>query len=326
MATIHEDKFHAYMKRQIASRYARPSNIPGEALESLILYLNNLDTEGKPIIIDSLFPEILIRNIDIKFEELYKVFEHLELVSISRFISEVLNIPQITPSQMRYELNIDNLDEVISTNKSLPDNEFLTSYYPVTFIGAGGTVHNTAYWCHYLSRYNINVREIWDDDVVTFDNMLRFPSEVSKYSSDYKSLVIKRPPLGDISTYIRRIRENDLQENVLYYGAPDIATREMLQNSHFLAATHAGNTADITYKPIQDRYLQFESYGSIRLDYFFMNQAAMAMKFMEIYNNIALTNSISYTENEKLWEYSFTPRDDSNFYWLNQLEYAHISY
>ncbi len=129
----------------------------------------------------------------------------------------------------------------------------------------------------YLSRNKINI----------FNSYLS-KSSLYDYEHYFKQINIKRK--YDNHGYTTRdeygqpeFEVEHIKNKHIFYGAPDIKTREMLvdNNLRFLSATHGGNDFSLILNPTQDSNLQVESYGIIQLSQFFMNQLHMAIKFLE---------------------------------------------
>jgi len=90
----------------------------------------------------------------------------------------------------------------------------------------------------------------------------------------------------------------------IYYGAPDIATRQAMQQvgKILITATHGDNEATLALNPIQDTQLQRESYGVIRLGVFFMNQLRLAIGLLQ-----TLASDQDLTEqNKTLLDYTYS--------------------
>lgn len=80
------------------------------------------------------------------------------------------------------------------------------------------------------------------------------------------------------------VRETTVVEDVIFYGAPGLNTREELSEyGSFISATHGDNGCRLDLNPTQagETQLQVESYGIIQLNAFFMNQLRMAIGLME---------------------------------------------
>lgn len=92
----------------------------------------------------------------------------------------------------------------------------------------------------------------------------------------------------------------------IYYGAPDIATRQACfdRKLPLITATHGDDDISIAINPLQDSMLQRESYGVIKLGVFFMNQIRATIGLLEL-----LASDTDLTlPNQSFLEYSY-PRD-----------------
>ena len=95
------------------------------------------------------------------------------------------------------------------------------------------------------------------------------------------------------------------RDNVILYGAPDIATRiNLTKAGRFISATHATNSCNVYINPIQDSTIQVESYGMIQLAPFFMNQLRMTISLLEILSSDNLDELLS-EQDKSVLEYSF---------------------
>ena len=194
--------------------------------------------------------------------------------------------------------------------------------------------------CHFVNTINIfKSVVVFDYDRVDLTNLFRFPRVINPSSSYqnadfgmYKiSMIPNKTVLADRldkSTHkitagslgIIRTKESDkngkaisLLEttytlnsnyiNTVFYGAPDIATREMIlnyKNLKFVSATHGNDDCQLYIRPEQDGSIQIESYGMINLSVFFMNQLKMTIGFLEL-----LASDTDLTQTQSVMEYSF---------------------
>lgn len=110
--------------------------------------------------------------------------------------------------------------------------------------------------------------------------------------------------------------------NRVYYGAPDIATRQAMSeaNLNLITATHGDDDASLILNPVNQSDLQVESYGMIKLTTFFMNQIRLAIGLLEL---LASDQDLS-ERNKKILDFSFvtnTKTLPTSRKWTTQLEH-----
>jgi len=129
----------------------------------------------------------------------------------------------------------------------------------------------------YLSRNKININSFYLSKFNIYMDQEYFKQINIKRKYDNYGYTIR-------DEYAQpKIEVEHIKNKHIFYGAPNIETREMLvdNNLRFLSATHGGNDFSLILNPTQDSDLQVESYGIIQLSQFFMNQLHMAIKFLE---------------------------------------------
>lgn len=104
--------------------------------------------------------------------------------------------------------------------------------------------------------------------------------------------------------YPTRPNYHTIPINTIFYGAPDIATRQEMAatGKMLITATHGDNDATLSLNPSQDSTLQVETYGVIRLGPFFMNQIRLAIGLLE---TLASDQDL-HEQNKTLLDYSYT--------------------
>jgi hypothetical protein len=110
--------------------------------------------------------------------------------------------------------------------------------------------------------------------------------------------------------------------NRVYYGAPDIATRQAMSeaNLNLITATHGDDDASLILNPVNQSDLQVESYGMIKLTTFFMNQIRLAIGLLEL---LASDQDLS-ERNKKILDFSYvtnTKTLPTSRQWNCQLEH-----
>lgn len=195
--------------------------------------------------------------------------------------------------------------------------------------------------CNYTNTVNVFEEIlIYDQDSVDLTNIFRFPQSLNPgtaYSDSgsnmYKiqmissasilsrkeiqkrfqfitagvlSILITRDFNEDgklVSVMPRREIRADVKDKV-FYGAPDIESREMFAEFpevKFVSGTHGNDDCQLFIKPVQDSSIQIESYGMINLSIFFMNQLKLTLSFLEL-----LASDTDLTQSNLIMEYSFS--------------------
>lgn len=213
----------------------------------------------------------------------------------------------------------------------------------VGFGGTGVNTHywlsELAIWCNVREVFESGL--VMDEDVIDYTNILRFPMDMNKYhqkmcgfkkgaiepmfkvniAEDYAGLF-----KYDLSTLSKNLspyfvsstlhemginKDNKDKSKVsasknstIFYGAPDIPTREMLSDVNFIAATHGDNECSLHIRPKVDTQLQQESYGMIQLNAFFMNQLRMAIGLLELLARDDFNEVIKSNDNE-IFKFNF---------------------
>jgi hypothetical protein len=240
--------------------------------------------------------------------------------AISPFIANELNVYNIKIDDLTKMLGYTkiNLKAMLETIKEKKIN--------LCLVGLGGTGMNFMHWAEEIANYtnSINIFErimIYDEDIVDLTNIFRFPQILNPDTAYFYKSVKKIhaiPNRSILCTALIKheyyIKENDLinygdrsasefAKNNVFYGAPDIATRELFSSipeARFISGTHGDNDCQLYIKPVQDSELQVESYGMINLSVFFMNQLKMTIEFLAL-----LASDEDLTTSKLIMEYSF---------------------
>jgi len=185
-------------------------------------------------------------------------------------------------------------------------------------IGAGGTSSNFIHWTNEMCilTNTLNIFEemiISDSDNFSLTNIPRIPMHIQYTSSIKKSMIMKGAALNlstkiEYHTSTTAILHMINKPGHLYYGAPDIETRDAIsinnrdneQKIRFVSATHGGDNCLLQVVPLQDSSLQVESYGLVDLSFFFMNHIKMTIRFLK-----AIADGEDFTETREILEYSF---------------------
>ncbi len=219
--------------------------------------------------------------------------------AISDFIAKELNITKMPFEDMVNILGYKKKDikEILDSVK--------TKGYTLNMLGFGGTGTNFYHWLNEMCvlANTVNIFEninVYDDDEVDLTNVLRFPFDInvgSVYNSSGQNGILKTSlawnhiaSTNTVRTNISRVQitnENEFDaDSNIFYGAPDIATREMFSaldtKLKFISGTHGDSECQLYINPPQNSDIQIESYGMINLSVFFMNQLKMTIEFMRL--------------------------------------------
>jgi hypothetical protein len=229
--------------------------------------------------------------------------------AISPFIASELNVYNIKIDDLTKmlgysKINLKTMLEVIKEKK-----------INLCLVGLGGTGMNFMHWAEEITNYtnSINIFEkivIFDDDIVDITNIFRFPQILNPHSSYLSTATPKINAIPNTSILCNALIKNsyylsdvNITEDYIFYGAPDIATRELFSNipsAKFISGTHGDNDCQLYIKPMQDSELQVESYGMINLSVFFMNQLKMTIEFLAL-----LASDEDLSTSKLVMEYSF---------------------
>lgn len=251
--------------------------------------------------------------------------------AISPFIAQELGLYQIPIEDLTKMLGYKKQDIKSILDKVKEKN------LNFTLLGLGGTGMNFYHWaeelCHFTNTVNIFRKlNVIDFDYVDLTNIFRFPvilnpEDAYRNSSldFYKiymipdktiladrlrkiSLKLESRHLGSLvrsdDGTIEWILGNDDIASSIIYGAPDIATREMMakfKDLKFVSGTHGDDDCQLYIKPEQDSIMQIESYGMINLSVFFMNQIKLTISMLEL-----LASDEDLTKTKLVMEYSFS--------------------
>jgi hypothetical protein len=239
--------------------------------------------------------------------------------AISPFIANELGVYQIQIEDLTKMLGFKKQDikAILNAVKSKDIN--------LVLIGLGGTGMNFMHWatelCNYANTINIfNSIQILEDDMLDITNIPRFPQNISNRSFSENADMQKINLIDDVSVLSKtkikkfntRFNEGTFKylylkhDNHVFYGAPDIKTRELfskvsLKDKIFISGTHGNDDCQLYIRPVQNSDLQVESYGMINLSVFFMNQIKLTIEFLKL-----LGSNEDLLESRLIMEYSFS--------------------
>ena len=329
MADIITKTFPKFISEQIERKYMIMSNNSfnkPQVIDSYCPYIISSITR------DSEMGQVYHDTITNNGQEIYREFFKTKDFAISEAFANRFGIRKVPIETLVKVLGFNK--EMISTLF----NETAKKKLDIVFVGFGGTGVNTFHWLSELAAWcdmqEIFVNGVvMDADTIDFTNILRFPMDMNKYhqrSSSIKNGIIEVMYKTNLATnyaglFKRLIKLNSrlqlnssldifsalgigkdkkdttkisAQKSTIFYGAPDIPTRDMLSNVRFIAATHGDNECSLHIRPKVDTQLQQESYGMIQLNVFFMNQLRMAIGLLELLAREDFSKVIDEQDNE----------------------------
>lgn len=187
----------------------------------------------------------------------------------------------------------------------------------IVLIGLGGVMSNFCYFVNELAKefnisYIFDLIKLFEDDDLELSNIFRIPLDYLTpifRNRNADRLYYYRYELNDTmsnnkgymlynchnlyNNYIfseEKLTKQHLFRSDFYgydyiLGAPDIRTREILfeSNYKFLCTLHHNNDLYIYRNPeMTNTDLMVETYGQIRLDYFFLNMFRMTIELLDI--------------------------------------------
>lgn len=200
-------------------------------------------------------------------------------------------------------------------------------------IGYGGIsinlIHFLSLFAHYCNVPNLFKQLIiYEEDDITLMNILRVYKDTTKIPCDVEiqnklqgfteynlapkdevhliDYRLDTEILGEIKKHAAK-KEN-LDKNIIYFGACDFETRKELETLPFYFTGHGGNEVSIIVRPVVDSELTMETYGTIDLNVFFLNVLRLSYQFL-----IELANDTqSKVPNDTvIWEYTDTKETDA---------------
>ena len=135
------------------------------------------------------------------------------------------------------------------------------------------TLYNEPDWIvsRFKKEFNIDEsREISTDEIVN----KALKRKYSTYLRENRYLEYVR---SDYLDDVKRMLERD---DVYFFGAPNLESRDVLSNANFIASTHSGDDARLWFKPQGYNEMMVETYGLINLGTFFMNQLLMTIELL----------------------------------------------
>ena len=236
--------------------------------------------------------------------------------AISPFIANELGI---------YQVGIEDMCKMLGFKKNdlkLILNQVKLKKLELVLLGIGGTGMNFMHWttelCNFTNTLNIfESIEIFEEDHLDLTNIYRIPQAIGHRNAskihyihkldliDSRSIISKTNIIKTPIRFNPNSTEYISSGNPIFYGAPDIITREFFSKldvkANFISGTHGNNDCQLYINPIQNSDLQVESYGMINLSIFFMNQLKLTIEFLKL-----LASDTPLNVEKLVMEYSFS--------------------
>ena len=236
--------------------------------------------------------------------------------AISPFIANELGV---------YQVGIEDMCKMLGFKKNdlkLILNQVKLKKLELVLLGIGGTGMNFMHWttelCNFTNTLNIfESIEIFEEDHLDLTNIFRFPQAIGHRNAskihyihkldliDSRSIISKTNIIKTPIRFNPNSTEYISSGNPIFYGAPDIITREFFSKldvkANFISGTHGNNDCQLYINPIQNSDLQVESYGMINLSIFFMNQLKLTIEFLKL-----LASDTPLNVEKLVMEYSFS--------------------
>lgn len=232
-------------------------------------------------------------------------------VCISERISKEFNIRQ---------LNIEELITFLGYTKT-DIKKYMTELKKIrpnlVIVGYGGTGTNFLHWMSQLALMtgHTNIFKdivLADDDYFDTANLFRIPFILPDLGTDQlmkKQYYWKNYAniSEDMMIQSEKITSKNTLKNYIYYGAPDLETRKILDEAKipFVAATHRNEDCALMLRPTMDTELMVETYGKISLTTFFLNHLRMTIGFIEFLIDPETTNKVLTGKEKSILTYSF---------------------
>jgi hypothetical protein len=163
-------------------------------------------------------------------------------------------------------------------------------------VGYGGLSINVLHFLSLLA-YRVGVENvfktlhIYENDNVSYTNIMRIYKDLTHFKCNVgermnKTLLFDEENLAENillhQYYLKEEHVGSVDENTIFFGAPDFATRKMLEDKHFLFGGHQGDNVVFVYRPKVDEELTTETYGTINLSSFYLNMMKAAENLMYV--------------------------------------------
>jgi hypothetical protein len=168
----------------------------------------------------------------------------------------------------------------------------------LTVIGYGGLNINVFYFIYHLAE-KVDIKNlfemlaVYENEHITLSNMFRI------YTYNPRQEYYHAEPLNKVDAMMSPHQSKVLSENfitiydyfsetissssnMIFFGAPDFPTRQLLENRRFIFGGHQNNEAILYKTPVVNENLTHETYGTINLSDFFFNIFELSVRFIDL--------------------------------------------
>ena len=184
----------------------------------------------------------------------------------------------------------------------------------IVFIGYGGMSINVLSFMRMMSHihYDMQIMKqlvVYEPDKLSLTNLFRVYKDCSKLEGDVKNPISKLQLFTEkrlanhsnfAEVYFTQKTLDDWDDDTIFIGAPDFATRELLKNRRFLFVGHSDNEVSITYQPATEHDMTIETYGKIDVRILWTNLLMATDALVSILAN----NNFDIPPNTELFEYN----------------------
>ena len=302
------------LKREISRRYR-------------ILDIASSFSSGE--IVDNAIPTVYYNNdcFDLLIRQSLIYRESCKAFTLSRLFEALYGITRIP---LRTQLSI--------LGYKIPDirkwlQEIQKKELCITFVGLGGmnlnVLENLLELCKDLTiNHPFEQLLICENDVLEYHNTLRFSTtsllrtkeraidtktKLAEFTSFPKFFLYHPKELSFLAKTVhianKRFTANDIYWRNIYFGAPDMETREAFFKTGvpFFCAIHQNNTVSLWHQPKVDLSMQSETYGRIMLTEFFLNILDVTIQFIK-----ALAENKEYDKDFCIYKNNFNAYEQLN--------------
>ena len=155
----------------------------------------------------------------------------------------------------------------------------------------------------------INPVKYYNDHYKYYEHITEEFNEYTLVTNDRYSVLkyCKEKRVDNIITYHYKPEK---QEKTIFYGAPDLQTREDFNEArlNLINATHGNDDCSLILNPTINGDIQVEGYGVIRLTSFFFNQLAMTIALLRF---LADPNEDKWNQSGEIFNFNFKDFMDS---------------
>jgi hypothetical protein len=163
-------------------------------------------------------------------------------------------------------------------------------------VGYGGLSINVLHFLSLLA-YRVDIDNIfkmlhiYEEDKISYTNAMRIYKDLTRVTCKMgerlnKTEIFDEDNLAENIVlhqyYLTKDHIGDINDKVVFFGAPDFETRDMLKEYNFVFGGHNGDNLAFVYKPDVDSDMTAETYGTINIASFFLNMLKAAEQLVYI--------------------------------------------